>query len=179
MFPLVALFAPLLVGDDARAISLSERLRPPSTSHLLGTDELGRDVLSRLVLGARVSVTVGIVSSALALLIGSLAGAAAGLAPRFDPAVLFAINVVSALPSLVLAAAGAALLGSTAVGVILLIALTSWPDTARLVRSEARRVVQAPFVDAARAAGASGPRVLLVHVLPHALLPAIAGAPYV
>lgn len=190
LFPLVALLAPRLatsaggggwlVPFDPEAVDLDGRLTPPSPAHWMGTDELGRDVLSRTLHGARVSLAAGLLAAGLSLLLGSLLGAAAGFAGRrTDRAVLYLIDVVQAFPVLVLVAAGAAFLTPSFLTAALLIAATGWTDAARLVRAEARRVVTLPFVEAARAAGASRVRILLRHVLPHALPPALSTAPYV
>ncbi len=197
LFPLVALLAPLLargrttgpsvlarlatpVPYDPNATDLDARFRPPDGEHLLGTDDLGRDVLSRLVHGARVSVGVGLAAAALAFLGGTLLGSAAGaFGPRVDRAVLFATGVVQAFPALVLVAAGAALAPPSPFTAVILIALTGWPEVARLVRAEALRLSIAPHVEAARASGASRRRVLFVHVLPGAIAPALATVPYI
>jgi len=197
-FPLAALLAPLVARErpwvetrsgaevlrapvpwDPDAADLDHRLRPPGGGHLLGTDELGRDVLARTLHGARLSVGAGLLASALALVVGAALGAIGGWAGgAADRGVLFLVNVVQALPALVLVVAGASLLPPSFLVAALLIALTGWTDTARLVRAEARKLRATPFVDAARAAGARPPRVVLVHVLPHALPPALALLPY-
>jgi len=197
LFPLVALLAPLLARErpaepsvltrmttpvpfDPDATDLDARFRPPDGEHLLGTDDLGRDVLSRLIHGARVSVAVGLAAAALAFGIGTLLGGAAGtFGPRADRTVLFVTGVVQAFPALVLVAAGAAIVPPSAWTAALLIAFTGWPEVARLVRAESRRLSASPHVEAARAAGASRRRVLLVHVLPGAVAPALAIVPYV
>ena len=197
LFPLVALLAPLLararpaeppvlarivtpVPFDPDATDLDARLRPPDGTHFLGTDDLGRDVLARLLHGARVSVAVGLAAATLAFLIGTLLGGAAGtFGPRADRTVLFVTGVVQAFPALVLVAAGAALVPPSAGTAALLIAFTGWPEVARLVRAEALRLSASPHVEAARAAGASRRRVLLVHILPGAVAPALATVPYV
>ena len=173
-----ALSAP--VPWDPDAIDLDERLRPPGARHWLGTDELGRDVLSRLLHGARVSVGAGALACVVALLAGSLLGAIAGLAGGWtDRGVLFVVEVVQSVPALVLVAALAAFLPPSFFLAAFLIGLTAWTDSARIVRAEARRLRSAPFVEAARAAGAPRGRLLFRHVLPHALPPALATAPYV
>ncbi len=170
--------APVPWNPDA--IDLDRRLRPPSASHWLGTDELGRDVLSRLLHGGRISVGAGLLACAIALLAGSLLGALAGLAGgRADRLVLFVIEVVQSVPALVLVAALAAFLPPSFFLAALLIGLTGWTDSARIVRAESRRLRSAPFVEAARAAGAAPGRLLFRHVLPHALPPALVTAPYV
>jgi peptide/nickel transport system permease protein len=169
-----------VVPWDPDAIDLDQRLRPPGAAHWLGTDELGRDVLSRLLHGSRVSVGAGALACAVALLAGSLLGALAGLAGgRTDRLILFVIEVVQSVPALVLVAALAAFLPPSFLIAALLIGLTGWTDSARIVRAEARRLRSAPFVEAARAAGAAPGRLLVRHVLPHALPPALATAPYV
>lgn len=197
VFPLVALLAPLLAREkpsepafltgaavlvpfDPNATDLDARLQPPGPAHLLGTDDLGRDVLARLLHGARVSVTVGLAAAALAFLAGTILGGAAGaFGPRADRPILFVTGVVQAFPALVLVAAGAALAPPSAYTAVFLIALTGWPEVARLVRAEALRLSLSPHVEAARAAGASRTRVLFVHVLPGAVAPAVATVPYV
>lgn len=193
LFPFVALVAPLvarepgaepsrptLVPFDPDAVDLDARLRPPGRRHLLGTDDLGRDVLARLLHGARLSVGVGLLAAATAVGAGLIVGVAGGArGGAWDRALLFAIEVVQAFPALVLVAAGAAVLPPSGWNAALLIALTSWPDVARIVRAEARRSVRTPYVEAARAAGAGEGRVVAVHVLPATLGPALALAPYV
>jgi peptide/nickel transport system permease protein len=198
VFPAVALLAPVLAREkpwvesrtgetvlrapvpfDPDAADLDRRLSPPGGGHLFGTDELGRDVLARTLHGARVSVAAGLFASTLALILGAGMGALAGWAGGVaDRGVLFLVNVVQALPALVLVVAGASFLPPSFLVAAVLIALTGWTDTARIVRAEARRLRGAPFVDAARAAGGSSPRLVLVHVLPHALPPALALLPY-
>jgi peptide/nickel transport system permease protein len=199
VFPAAALLAPLIatsrpwvegkggtaviaapVPHDPDAVDLDTRLKPPGHGHWLGTDELGRDVLSRLLHGARVSVGSGLLAAALALSLGALLGSAAGLSGGLaDRTILAGIEVVQALPALVLVASAAAFLDPSFVGAALLIGLTSWTDAARLVRAETRRLRHADFVSAARAAGASRGRLLARHILPHALPPALATLPYV
>jgi peptide/nickel transport system permease protein len=199
LFPVVALLAPVLAterpwieGENGRVIlaapvpyapehlDLENRLSPPERLHWLGTDDLGRDVLSRLLHGTRVSVAAGLFASLLALGLGSVLGAAAGVGgARTDRAILYGVDVVQALPALVLVAAGAAFLNPSFLTAALLIGLTGWTDAARLVRAEARRVRGAAFVEAARASGAGSLRLLVRHILPHALPPAVATAPYV
>ena len=199
LFPLLALLASVLAREkpwvetktgetivrapvpfDPDAADLDRRLQPPSWKHLFGTDELGRDVLARTLHGARVSVAAGLLASALALFLGAGLGAVAGWAGgAADRGVLFLVNVVQALPALVLVVTAASFLPPSFLVAAVLIALTGWTDMARIVRAEAKKIREAPFVDAARAAGASAPRLVLVHVLPHALPPAVALLPYV
>ncbi len=198
VFPILAIAAPFLartqpwavlpgghplqspVPFDPDAVALESRLQPPSRLHWLGTDDLGRDVLSRLLHGSRVSVGSGLLAALIAVSLGVGAGAAAGfLGGGWDRTILYTIDVVQALPALVLVAAGAVFFPATALTAPLLIGLTGWTDSARLVRAEARRVRDVPFVEAVRASGGSARRILLRHVLPNAAGPAFAGAPYV
>src|ERR1039457_209328 len=153
---------------------------PPGRRPLLGPDELGRDVLSRALHGTRLSVAAGLLASALALGLGAALGTLAGWAGgRTDRTVLLFLQIVQALPALVLVIAGAAFLKPSFLVAALLIALTGWTDSARLVRAGTQRLRNEAFVDAARASGASTARLLFVHVLPHALPPALATLPYV
>ena len=146
---------PAPIPYDPDAVSLDDRFQPPGAGHWLGTDELGRDVLSRLVHGTRVSLGAGLLACAVALLFGSALGAAAGLAGgATDRAVLFAVEVVQAFPALVLVAAAAAFLPPSFLIAALLIGVTGWTDAARLVRAQSKRLRAAPFVEAARASGA-------------------------
>jgi len=171
---------PAPIPHDPDSVNLDERFQRPGTAHWLGTDELGRDVLARLVHGTRVSVGAGLLACAVALLFGVTLGATAGLVGgRAERAILFVVEIVQAFPALVLVAAAAAFLPPSFLVAALLIGFTGWTDAARLVRAEARRLRTAPFVEASRASGARRSRLLLVHVLPHALPPALATAPYV
>ena len=198
-FPLLALAAPFLAssrpwiaGADGRpvvsapvpydpdAVALERRFVPPGRTHWLGTDELGRDVLARVIHGSRVSVGAGLLAALLAVAAGIGVGALAGLSGGLpDRAALFSIDVVQAVPPLVLVAAGAAFFPPGALTAPLLIGLTGWTGCARLVRADARRVRGDAFVESVRAAGGSWWRILARHVLPHASGPAIAAAPYV
>lgn len=164
---------------DPLVVDLGSRLRPPSLAHLFGTDELGRDVLSRLLHGTRLSVGAGLLAASAAFFFGILAGGAGVLlGRRGDRAVAFSVDVVQALPPLVLVAAGAAFAPPSFLTAAVLIALTAWPDSTRVVTAGARAALSAPFVEAARAAGAGRTRLLFRHVLPHALPPAVASLPY-
>lgn len=198
-FPLLALVAPFLasahpwvtgtsgraivpapVPYDPDAVVLEQRFLPPGRAHWLGTDELGRDVLARVIHGSRVSVGAGLLAAFLAVAAGISVGALAGFCGGLtDRVALSSIDVVQAVPPLVLVAAGAAFFPAGALTAPLLIGLTGWTASARLVRADARRVRGDAFVESVQAAGGSRWRILVRHVLPHASGPAIAGAPYV
>jgi peptide/nickel transport system permease protein len=170
--------APLIAPRNPAAIDLEHRLEGPSPSHLAGTDELGRDTLSRLVWGARlslaVSVTVVSVSLALGLAIGGLAGYRGGW---IDTALTtFAMNTFLALPGILLAIAFAAFLGPGFINLVLALAIGGWAGYARLVRAQVMAVREKEYVEAARALGAGGMRIFFRHILPNIVQPVMVQA---
>jgi len=171
---LLALFAPLVTGYDPLAGS-ADALRPPLTpGHPMGTDHLGRDVWSQLVYGARVSLTVGVLAALSATLLGTAVGAVAGYAGGAVDATLMRIaEFFQTLPRLVLALIVVALFGAGLGRLIFVIAILSWPQTARVVRVSFLSLREAPFVDAARVAGMGGVAIVSSEILPSALAPII------
>lgn len=168
----IAVLAPALSPYDPVAQDAERVLRSPGADHWLGADNLGRDIWSRIAFGARVSLGVGFVSVLLGSAVGALAGVAGGYYGRYTDAVLQqAADALLAFPTLVLALGIMAVLGTSTVNVILAIALVQAPRAARVVRSQALAVSGAEFVAAARIVGASSPRVILRHVLPHCVAP--------
>ena len=168
---LLALAAPLLAGDPL-AQSLSERLQAPSASHLFGTDQLGRDVLSRTLYGARISLALGFLVVALSVTVGSAVGLAAGLlGGGWDDLLMRVTDIFLAFPALILAMAISAALGPSLTNVMIAVAAVSWPAYARLLRAQVLAVKHVEFVDAARALGANGRRVALRHLLPNSVTP--------
>ena len=177
-FVLGGLAAPWLAPHNPAAIDLLHRLEGPSAAHWAGTDELGRDTLSRLLWGARlslaVSVTVVAVSLALGLAIGGLAGYLGGW---IDTALTtFAMNTFLALPGILLAIAFAAFLGPGFTNLVLALAIGGWAGYARLVRAQVMAVRDREYVDAARALGASGLRIFFRHILPNIVQPILVQA---
>ena len=166
---LAALAGPFLTPYDARAQELARRLERPSVSHPLGLDELGRDILSRLIAGAQISLLVGVsvvgISSVVGMLLGSIAGYAGG---RIDDAISRVMDVLMAFPGILLAIALVAVLGPSLGNVILALSVIGWVGYARLVRAQALRTRELEFVQAARALGASASRIVLKHILPSA-----------
>ena len=164
---LVAVFAPLLAPYAPGAQDLAARLLPPSGGHLLGTDELGRDILSRILFGSRITLEivalVAVIAAPVGLVVGTSAGYAGGL---LDSLLMRVTDVFLAFPKLVLALALVAALGPGLDNAILAIAATSWPAYARIARAETLAVRGADFIAAARMSGASSPRILFVHVAP-------------
>jgi peptide/nickel transport system permease protein len=171
---LVALFAPLLQPHDPTHIYRGKNLKPPSSEHLLGTDELGRDLLSRIIHGARVSVKVGIV----AVVIGATGGVVLGLLSGYfgglvDSMIMRVMDVLFAFPSILLALAIVALLGPDLVNVMIVIGIVYMPRFARVVRASVLTIKELDYVVAAQASGASTTRILFLHVLPNCTAPLI------
>ena len=177
-FLLAGLTAPLLAPANPASIDLLHRLEAPTFSHPAGTDELGRNILSRLLFGARLSLAVSVsvvsISLALGVAIGGLAGYLGGW---IDTALTtFAMNTFLALPGILLAIAFAAFLGPGFLNLVLALAIGGWAGYARLVRAQVMSVRQSEYVDAARALGASGPRIFFRHILPNILQPVLVQA---
>jgi peptide/nickel transport system permease protein len=167
LLALAALLAPLLAPADPAAQDLARRLEPPAAAHLLGTDELGRDILSRLLLGARTTLLVVALVAATVPVAGLLVGCVAGFCGGSVDAVLMrATDVFLAFPRLILALALVAALGPGIGHAVLAIALAAWPPYARLARAEALAIRDRDFIAAARLAGASPARLLIRHVAP-------------
>ena len=171
---LLAVLAPLVSTHDPLRIDLVNQLQGPSTSHWLGTDIQGRDVWARLVFGARVSLTAGIVSQAIALLIGLTMGLVAGYYGGWiDEIVMRLADVTLAFPTLLLLIAMAAALQPSLGVVFLTIGIVGWAGMARLVRGQVLVVRQLEFVQASKALGARDTRVVLQHVLPSVVAPVL------
>jgi len=167
---LIAVFAPQIAPADPDKIATFRKFQTPNAEHLLGTDELGRDVLSRLIFGSRVSLIVGSLSMALSLLIGLLIGAVAGYAGGAVDGVLMRFtDGVLTIPTFFLALITVTVFGTSIENIILVIALTSWMVVARVVRGEVLRASTTDYVLAARAVGVSPVRLIWRHVLPSAI----------
>jgi peptide/nickel transport system permease protein len=166
----VALAAPWLRLPEPEAMDLLDQFGRPSREHWLGTDESGRDVLSRLVFGARTSLAVGLAAMTVALVVGATLGALSGFHGGLaEAAIMRVTDGMLTLPTFFLALLVVAVFGSSLSNVIAVIGLTGWMVVARVVRAEVLRALPQEFVTASRALGARGPRVLLRHVLPQAL----------
>ncbi len=178
IFLVSALFAPWLAPQGPAQIDLSGRLLAPSHTHWFGTDELGRDILSRTLYGARISLTVAVSVVALSLSVGLVAGALAGFYGGWTDTVLnvYVTNAFLALPGILLAIAFVAFLGPGLFNLILALSLSGWVGYARLVRAQVMAVREREFVEAARALGASDLRILARHILPNILQPLIVQA---
>ncbi len=173
----VAAFPSLLTDRDPNRIDILRVLEPPSADHPLGTDELGRDVLSRMAHGARISMEVGFVATGIATAIGLLVGLVAGFYGKWVDAVLMRfVDIMLCFPSFFLILAVIAFLGPSILNIMAVIGLTSWMGAARLVRAEMLSLKERDFVAAARAQGAGDLRIIFRHILPNALAPILVWA---
>jgi peptide/nickel transport system permease protein len=174
---LTALFAPLLAPDDPTQKNTRNLLKAPTRQHPLGTDELGRDTLSRVIYGARISLEVGIIAVGISLVIGVLLGLIAGYTGGATDSIIMRImDGLLAFPALVLALAITAMLGPSLNNVMLAIGITGIPSFARLVRGQVLTTKQLEYVQAAQSVGASDWRLMLRHILPNILAPIIVQA---
>ncbi len=181
-FALVAVLAPILAPLDPNAQPDILRTRflapfssgPDGTTYWLGTDRFGRDILSRLMYGARISLTVGILSVAVSVLVGCAVGISAALGGGWIERVLMAItDTILAMPRLVVLLTLTALWEPSLWLVVLVLGLTGWMGIARLARAEVKGILARPYLDAARAMGVSGPRLVWHHLLPNTMTPVI------
>src|SRR5213594_289211 len=178
-FAVCAVFAPLLAPYDPLAQALGARLEPPSAAHWLGTDQLGRDIASRLIHGARISLVIGVVVVVSAGFFGTFIGLIAGYAGGLvDEALMRFTEIFLAFPPLILAMAIAGALGPSLTNAIIAIAAVTWAVYARLVRGQILSLRQREFVEAARAMGASRSRIVLRHLLPNTLAPLMVQASF-
>jgi peptide/nickel transport system permease protein len=166
----MAVCAPILTSEDPIKLQLGSRLRAPSAAHWLGTDDLGRDILARVMYGSRTSLWIGLVVVLVAGTLGFTLGATTGyLRGLFDDVVMRLIDIVLAFPPLILAMAIASFLGPDLNNTMLAIAIVHIPKYTRLARGEALALREALFVQAARSAGASGLRIVFRHIIPNSL----------
>lgn len=170
----IAIFAPLLSPFDPEAINLRARMQPPSGAHWFGTDELGRDILSRVIWGARPSLMVGLVSVAMATVVGSLIGLIAGyVGGAVDTVLMRVMDIVLSFPLLLLSLVIISLFGQGLFNIMVAVAVGSIPQFARVVRGTVLSVRQLEYVEAASSIGASTVRVMFRHVLANSLAPLI------
>ena len=174
---LCAILAPLIAPYDPFEVNFRSRLRPPSLAHPFGTDAMGRDVLSRVLYGAQISLRVGFIVVIIAFPLGSILGAIAGFyGGVLDEIIMRITDVFLCIPGLVLAMAIAAALGPSIQNVLLALVVVWWPWYTRIVRSVILSLREQDFVAAARAIGASNRRIVLKHLLPNAIAPAFVNA---
>ncbi len=173
----VAVAAPIVAPYNPFAIDVYNVISAPSSAHLLGTDELGRDVLSRMIWGGRVSLAVGFVAVGISITIGIIIGALAGFYGKAVDAILMRlVDIMLCFPTLFLILAVIAIIGPGIWVIMVVIGITSWMDVSRLVRAEILTLKERDFVAAARAVGASDFRIIFRHILPNALSPVFVSA---
>jgi peptide/nickel transport system permease protein len=171
---LTALLAPWVSPYHPSAQVLADRLLPPSAAHWLGTDSYGRDVLTRMLYGARVSLAVGLVAVTIYIVIGMAVGATAAYYGGWVDAVLMRlVDVLLCIPTFFLILMVVAFVGPSILNIMVIIGLTSWTDVARLVRGEVLSLKNREFIQAVRVIGASDGRIILLHLIPNALGPVL------
>jgi len=168
---LAALFAGVLSGFDPNETAVAQRLAQPSTSHWLGTDELGRDLFTRIVFGGRYSLTIAVLTAFGAVAAGTLIGLAAGFFRPLDAPLMRVVDAMMSFPDILLAIALVGILGPSMLNVVFALVLVYTPRVARVVRASTLVVRELAFVEAARAVGVSTPRILWRHVLPNLVSP--------
>ena len=167
---LLSIFAPLIAPYNPSTIDIKNILVGPGFNHLLGTDDLGRDVLSRMLWGGRISLEVGFVAVGIATIIGIILGALAGYYGGYiDSGIMRMVDIMLSIPTIFLVLAVIAILEPSIINIMVVIGLTSWMEPARLIRAEFISLKEREFVIAARAMGATDQRIIIKHVLPNGL----------
>ena len=173
-FIFVALLAPYLAPYNVSTQDLNNRLIPPGKGHIMGFDDLGRDILSRVIYGSRISLRVGIftvtISTIFGIFVGSVAGYSGG---RIDETIMRLIDILLAFPGILLAIAIISILGPGLDNVIIALCLVGWVTYARLVRGQILSIKENEYVLAAKALGASAPRILVFHIIPNIISPVL------
>jgi peptide/nickel transport system permease protein len=171
---LLAIFAPLITPYDRDQVDMLNAYQKPSSEHLLGTDDLGRDTFTRLIYGGRVSLSVGLVSTAISLIIGVFLGSIAGYAGGWvDNLIMRVVDVVMCFPFFVIAIAIAAVLGPSIYNVMFISGILSWTKICRIVRAEVMAIKGREFIEAAISLGLESREIIVKHILPNVLAPII------
>lgn len=177
LFSAAAIAAPWIAPYDYRESDMGQSLRAPSSEHLMGTDRLGRDVFSRVLMGARISLVVGFTAAFVAVIVGTILGSIAGYFGGFvDTVIMRVTDVFMAFPLLFLLLTIASMLPKTVTNIVLVIGLTSWPSLARTVRGQFLALREMEFVEAARSLGVKDSRIAFRYILPNTVAPIIVGA---
>ncbi|ROZ66751.1 ABC transporter permease [Ramlibacter sp. WS9] len=176
---LVSVFAGVLSGFDPNETAVSQRLSSPSSVHILGTDELGRDLFTRIAFGGRYSLTIALLTAIGAMVIGTLFGLIAGFFRALDAPVMRVVDAMMSFPDILLAIALVGILGPSMLNVVLALVLVYTPRVARVVRASTLVVRELLFVEAARAIGISQFRILWRHVLPNLMSPVLVQASFI
>lgn len=169
LMALAILFAHVIAPYDPTAISLTERLAPPSWQHICGTDDLGRDVFSRILFGGRVSMLVGLIPTFISLVIGIVMGLISGYIKKLDAVVMRLADIVLAFPSILLAMVVMYTLGASTFNIFIALSIIGWAGTARIVRAQALSLRETEFVEAARGMGVKKWKIMTRHILPNCL----------
>ena len=173
----LSILAPWIAPCDPAAIDLKNILQPPSAKHWFGTDQLGRDVLSRMIWGAQISLKVGFVSTGIAILIGTILGAVAGYYGRWvDTVIMRFVDIMLCFPTFFLILAVIAFLEPSIWNIMIIIGATGWMGITRLVRADFISLKERDFVQAARVIGASDARIIFIHVLPNCMASVLVAA---
>lgn len=173
-FILLAIFAPLIAPEGFNDMKMDEKLSPPSSKYWLGTDDFGRDILSRIIFGARISLTIGFFSVIVSVIVGSVLGILAGYYGRFvDTVISRLFDIMLAFPSILLAIAIVAILGPSLQNALIAIAIINVPTFGRLIRSKVLSVKQSEYILAAKNIGMGNVRILFRHILPNSMAPVI------
>jgi len=174
---LTAVLAPVIAPYEPDDIDVSNILAGPQRAHFLGTDELGRDILSRMIYGARISLTIGFISVGIAVTIGVILGSIAGYYGRWADAVIMRfVDIMLCFPTLFLILAVVAILGPSIINIMIVIGVTSWMGMTRLIRAEILSLKEREFIEAARALGAGNLRIICRHLIPNAIQPVLVSA---
>ncbi|HLR40186.1 MAG TPA: nickel transporter permease [Virgibacillus sp.] len=172
-----ALLAPVIATHSPTDQSIIDRYQTPSSEHLLGTDELGRDIFSRIVYGTRISIQIGIIAVGISMIVGVLLGATAGYFGKWiDQIIMRLIDILMAFPSILLAIALVAVLGPSLRNAMIAVGIVGVPQFARIVRAAVLSVKETEYIEAARAIGAKHGRIVIQHVLPNCVAPIIVQA---
>lgn len=173
----LAVFAPFIVRHDPNSINLENALMDPSQEYLFGTDSLGRDLFSRMLFGARISLSVGFVAVGIAVLIGVIAGSIAGYYGGWlDSVISRIIDIMLCFPTFFLILSTIAVLGPSIWNIMIIIGVTNWMGVARLIRAEILSLKEREFIEAARAIGASDLRIITRHLIPNGIGPVLVSA---
>lgn len=177
LFILLAIFAPFLTPYDPNRADFRARNLPPSWEHPFGTDDMGRDILTRTLYGGRISLSVGLVAVGISISIGLFMGALAGyFGGHVDTLIMRLADIFFSFPFLILAITATALLGPSIYNIMAILGILSWPGPARLLRAEFLRLKSIDFVQAATAMGAGHKRLIFLHMLPNSLAPLLVSA---
>ncbi|WP_082083755.1 ABC transporter permease [Paenibacillus beijingensis] len=176
---MAAVTAPLWVPHSPTYIDPTQRLLPPSGQHLFGTDHFGRDIFSRVIYGAQISLGVGFIVTLLSIVLGTITGLLAGYFPKADSFLMRIIDGIMAFPSVLLAIAMVAALGGNMFNLVTALVIAFWPNMTRVVRSSTLLIVNMQYVEAAKAIGTKHTAIMIRHILPNSLTPIIVQATFI